>query len=159
MTHPASKNRVFIWGFDFYGNPIIEPEHKRTSNLRNPRSKWNFQEDYTEFLLEDPPTGSADDINPSCVAEFLTCMKLNMDDLTCKCAPVTMSHASPAAAYHPYPFQQYYDPYAAAAAATRHAYSADLNTAYYADSNAQHDYPNGQHAMYYQQGGRQHHYA
>lgn len=65
--------------------------------------------------------------------------------------------AAAAAAYHPDPHQQHYDH--AAAAAAHHAYYADPNAAYYADPNAQHDDPYGQHAMYYQQGGQQYHYA
>ena len=65
--------------------------------------------------------------------------------------------AAAAAAYHPDPHQQHYDH--AAAAAAHHAYYSDPNAAYYADPNAQHDDPYGQHAMYYQQGGQQYHYA
>ena len=53
--------------------------------------------------------------------------------------------------------QQHYDH--AAAAAAHHAYYADPNAAYYPDPNVQHDDPYGQHAMYYQQGGQQYHYA
>lgn len=53
--------------------------------------------------------------------------------------------------------QQHYDH--AAAAAAHHAYYADPNAAYYPDPNIQHGDPYGQHTMYYQQGGQQHHYA
>mmetsp|Transcript_43562 Transcript_43562/g.92618 ORF Transcript_43562/g.92618 Transcript_43562/m.92618 type:complete len:384 (-) Transcript_43562:268-1419(-) len=61
------------------------------------------------------------------------------------------------AAYHPDPHAQgHYDH---AAAAAHHAYYADPNAAYYADPNAQHADPYGQHAVYYQQGGQQYHYA
>mmetsp|Transcript_3312 Transcript_3312/g.6226 ORF Transcript_3312/g.6226 Transcript_3312/m.6226 type:complete len:381 (-) Transcript_3312:218-1360(-) len=59
------------------------------------------------------------------------------------------------AAYHPDPHQQHYDH---AAAAAHHAYYADPNAAYYADPN-QHADPYGQHAVYYQQGAQQYHYA
>lgn len=58
---------------------------------------------------------------------------------------------------HPDPHQQHYDH--AAAAAAHHAYYADPSAAYYENSTAQHNDPYGQHAMYYQQGGQQYHYA
>mmetsp|Transcript_36257 Transcript_36257/g.65285 ORF Transcript_36257/g.65285 Transcript_36257/m.65285 type:complete len:384 (+) Transcript_36257:431-1582(+) len=71
-----------------------------------------------------------------------------------------VAHAAAAthAAYHPDPHQQHYDH---AAAAAHHAYyaAADPNAAYYADPNAQHADPYGQHAVYYQQGAQQYHYA
>jgi hypothetical protein len=82
----VKKERMIIKGFDFYGNPIFKAAVQQpTSNLRN-GEKERFllpqKDNYSEFLETDPSSSPDDlDINPSCVAEFGSCMGSSLIEL------------------------------------------------------------------------------
>ena len=92
----ARRGRVFVKGFDYYGNLIVDDEKKTRRPTSPPTTaankKWNTSirnnpedDNCSEFLVDETPNTDNDaNINPSCVGEFFTCFQLNVKDLaTC----------------------------------------------------------------------------
>lgn len=104
----ARRGRVFVKGFDYYGNLIVDK--KKKSHPTSPTTKkWNTirdtEDDCSEFLVDNNTSTTNIDtdsnINPSCVGEFFTCFRLNVKDLTtCAEEDVGDNGMTAAAAYH-----------------------------------------------------------
>lgn len=105
----ARRGRVFVKGFDYHGNLIVDEEKKRRP-APTATKKWNTirdtEDDCSEFLVNKTTNNinsdaDANDINPSCVGEFFTCFQLNVKDLT-TCAEENVGDEvmTATAAYH-----------------------------------------------------------
>lgn len=134
----AHRGRVFVKGFDYYGNLIVE-DKKTRHPTPTATKKWNTIRDITEddcreFLVDEPTNNdnsdttadAANNINPSCVGEFFTCFQLNVKDFTtCEEKDVGDEGMTATAAYHAGRADAYMTAAAAAAAMARNTHIYD----------------------------------
>lgn len=84
----ARRGRVFVKGFDYYGNLIVDDKksHPTTPTTKKRNTIRDTEDDCSEFLVDNNTSTTNIDtdsnINPSCVGEFFTCIQLNVKDLT-----------------------------------------------------------------------------
>ena len=105
----SRRGRVFVKGFDYYGNLIVDDTKKKSHPTTPTTKKWNTirdtEDDCSEFLVDNNTSTTNIDtdsnINPSCVGEFFTCFQLNVKDLTtCAEEDVGDNRMTATAAYH-----------------------------------------------------------